>query len=249
MGLSTFPLSLASSVGVGLCSAGCAAGPNYLPPPTPLAPFHNRGELTAASLAGPAPPLDSWWRGFDDPMLVTVVQRALDQNLDLTAAFASVLQARAAASAAGAELLPTIDLDAAGTAERQSLASPLGTVEKTLPGYDRNQREYSVGAAASWEIDLAGGLRRGAAAARDEAEAARAEQTGTRVTTAADAADAYIQIRGFQARLAEAYKRQRTGYGYRSYWHRPARKCWPRQSSSRRNRCRSRFPERQRRRC
>src|SRR6202012_1403281 len=76
---------------------------------------------------------------------------------------------------------------------------------RQFPDYNRNQREYNVGAAASWEIDLAGGLRRTSAAARDELDAAEADQVGTRVTVAADAADAYLPIRGFQARLAVAY--------------------------------------------
>src|SRR5262249_17027673 len=97
---------------LGLFSGGCAVGPRYVKPTTMLVPCHN---LAAASGTKPefaAPPLDSWWTGFDDPMLVTVVQRALDQNLDLAAAFARVRQARAAAAAAGAQLLPTADLGA-----------------------------------------------------------------------------------------------------------------------------------------
>jgi outer membrane protein TolC len=61
-----------------------------------------------------------------------------------------------------------------------------------------------LGPAASWEIDLFGGLRRGAKAASDEAQAAEADQAGTHISIAADAADAYLQIRGYQARLAVA---------------------------------------------
>jgi outer membrane protein TolC len=98
-----------------------------------------------------------------------------------------------------------LDFDAGVTAEHQSLNSPIGSLANhALPGYNRDQREYDVGGAASWEIDLAGGLRRNAAAARDELQAADAEQAGTRVTVAADAADAYLQVRGLQARLAVA---------------------------------------------
>ena len=189
---------------LGLSVASCAVGPDYRAPATTLAPFHNRVTVSTEKPAQPTPPLDSWWTGFNDPVLVSVVERALRENLDLAAAFARVKQARAAAAAAGAQLLPTFDLDAAGTAERQSLVSPLGSIESTVPGFDRNQPDYNVGAAASWEIDLAGGLRRGAAAARDEVQAAEAERAGTRITVAADAADAYLQIRGDQARLAVA---------------------------------------------
>ena len=196
--------AIAASAALGIGVSSCAVGPDYVAPTVELASFHNHAVASATQAATPAPPLDSWWTGFNDPMLVAVVQRALAQNLDLAAAFARVQQARATAAAAGAQLLPTVDLDAAGTAEHQSLDNPLGELGQSAPGYGRDQREYTVGAAASWEIDLAGGLRRNAAAARDEAQAAVAEQVGTRITVAADAADAYLQIRGFQARLSVA---------------------------------------------
>lgn len=187
-----------------LFAGGCAVGPRYVKPTIKLAPFHN---LAAASATKPdfaAPPLDSWWRGFNDPMLVTVVQRALDQNLDLAAAFARVRQARAAAAAAGAQLLPAGDLTATATAEHQSIVSQFGSAANGFSGFRRDQREYTVGTAASWEIDLSGGLRRGAAAAADELQAAQAEHLGTRITVAAEAADAYLQVREFQARLTVA---------------------------------------------
>jgi NodT family efflux transporter outer membrane factor (OMF) lipoprotein len=189
---------------VGVSVTGCAVGPDYRAPATTLAPFHNRVTISTEKPAEPAPPLDRWWTGFNDPVLVSVVERALRENLDLQAAFARVKQARAAASGAGAQLLPTFDLDASATAERQSLEGAFGRIASAFPEYDRNQPDYNVGAAASWEIDLAGGLRRGAAAARDELQAAEAEHAGTRVTVASDAADAYLQIRGYQARLAVA---------------------------------------------
>jgi hydrophobe/amphiphile efflux-1 (HAE1) family protein/NodT family efflux transporter outer membrane factor (OMF) lipoprotein len=187
-----------------LCVGGCAVGPRYVKPTTNLAPFHNLAGVNATKPAFPAPTLESWWTGFNDPMLATVVQRALDQNLDLAAAFARVRQARAAAAAAGAQLLPTADLEATGTAVHQSVVNPFGSVANGFPGYSRDQREYTVGAAASWEIDLSGGLRRGRAAAADELQAAEAERLGTRITVAAEAADAYVQVREFQARLAVA---------------------------------------------
>src|SRR3984885_10583853 len=182
---------------------GCMVGPKYNAPTPALAPFHNKVD-TAATNGSPAPVLDRWWIGFNDPLLVSIVERALKENLDLQAAMARVNQARAAATGAGAQLLPTADLGATATAERQSLNGNLGTIASEVPTYRRDIHEYTVGPAASWEIDLAGGLRRAAAASRDEEQAAEAEQIGTRVTVAAEAADAYLQIRGYQARLVVA---------------------------------------------
>ncbi|QGZ65179.1 efflux transporter outer membrane subunit [Paraburkholderia acidisoli] len=182
--------------------AACAVGPNYEKPAMPMTSFHNAQRVAERQTALPAPSLDNWWTGFDDPELVKVVQRALDQNLGIQAAIARVTQSRAAAQAAGAQLLPTVDANASYTAEHQSQQSPLGTLASAFPNYSRDQKDYVAGASASWEIDLAGGLRRAHAQATDEEQAAEAAQMGTRVTVAADAADAYLQIRGLQAQLA-----------------------------------------------
>jgi NodT family efflux transporter outer membrane factor (OMF) lipoprotein len=201
--LKTVTKLIPSAVIVGTLMAGCAVGPDYKQPKTELLPFHN---LPAISLAkpGPAPSLDKWWTDFNDPVLVTIVQRALDQNLDLAASLARVKEARALASGASAQLFPTLDLGGGANYEHQSLRNQLGTIAGGLPTYSRNIAEYNVGPAASWEVDLFGGLRRSEAAARAEAQAAVAGAIGTRVIVAADAADAYFQIRGYQARLAVA---------------------------------------------
>ncbi|MTJ80012.1 MAG: SDR family NAD(P)-dependent oxidoreductase [Telmatospirillum sp.] len=133
-----------------------------------------------------------------------MVRHTLEQNLDLAAALGRVEQARAAAHEAGAQLLPSIDLSAQARRQRQSLESPAGAIARHLPGYDRNQSLYDVGAAASWEADLFGGLGRAAEAASAEAQAAEAARLGTRISVAADAADAYFRILGDQARIAVA---------------------------------------------
>lgn len=189
---------------VGLGVSGCTVGPDYQKPPIALRAFHSTGAIAAHNTGRPAPPLDTWWTGFNDPELTRIVQRALDQNLDLAAALARVQQARAAAQAAGAQLLPTTDFQAGASEIHQSLESPTGAIARHFPGYNRDQSLYDVGAAASWEIDLFGGLRRGVEAATAEAQAAEAETLGTRISVAAEAADAYFQVRGDQARIAIA---------------------------------------------
>lgn len=200
--LSRTSKAVIGSLIVGAALAGCAVGPDYVAPKTELVPFHNKDAVANRQTTLAAPRLDNWWTGFNDPMLEKVVQRALDQNLSLQASIARVAQARAAAQAAGAQLLPTVDAGASATAMHQSTTSPLGALASAFPNYSRDQKEYIVGATASWEIDLAGGLRRAHAAARDEEQAAEAAQLGTRITVAADAADAYLQVRGLQARIA-----------------------------------------------
>jgi NodT family efflux transporter outer membrane factor (OMF) lipoprotein len=193
-----------ASLGVlhALTLASCAVGPDYRPAPVALSGFHNARAVDARNTALPTPPIDRWWTGFDDPTLTSIVERTLEQNLDLAAALARVDQARAAARGAGAALLPTVDAAAEAAKVRLSLEGQIGAIGRNLPGFARSVSLYDIGLGASWEIDVFGGLRRGAEAARADAEAAEAARVGVRITAAGDAADAYFLVRGFQARLA-----------------------------------------------
>jgi NodT family efflux transporter outer membrane factor (OMF) lipoprotein len=193
--------SLALTLTLGCTIAACTVvGPDYEAPTETLQPLHGADAVEARPAAA-APALDSWWTGFNDPVLSRIVQQTLAQNLDLAASIARVEQSRAVAKAAGAKLLPTADLDAGISPLHQSTEGPLGQVASHLPGYDRDQSDYDVGVGASWEIDLFGGLQRGVEAADAEARAAEAEHAGVRISVVAEAADAYFQIRGDQARL------------------------------------------------
>lgn len=184
--------------------SGCAVGPDYFPPHTEITSFHSAQAVAARNASESAPNIDRWWEGFNDPEMTRIVGKALEQNLDLAASFARVEQARAAARGAGAQLLPSFDLSSAALRQKQSLESPIGAIGHNLPGYGRTQSLYDNGVAASWEVDLFGGLQRSSEAAGAEAEVAQAAHLGTRISVAADAADAYLRIRGDQARIAVA---------------------------------------------
>jgi outer membrane protein TolC len=148
-----------------LCVSGCAVGPSYRKPAPALAAFHSAAALRTRPASAPAPALETWWDGFKDPMLSRIVQQARDQNLDLAAALARIQQARGAAREAGAQLLPTVDLNGQATRIHQSLESPIGQIASHVPGFKRDQSIYDAGLGASWELDLFGGLRRGREAA------------------------------------------------------------------------------------
>ena len=184
---------------------GCSVGPRYKQPMIALQPYHNAPVIESRHTILPAPTLDAWWKGFNDAELTKIVDRALAQNLDLAASYARVEQARAAAQAAGANRKPAFGLVGSDTASHQSVATPIGrAVSGVIPGFNRNQNILDLGIAASWETDIFGSLRRGAEAASAEAQSAEAERLGTRVSVVAEAADAYIQIRAAQMRLAFA---------------------------------------------
>ncbi|AOY90840.1 RND transporter [Cupriavidus sp. USMAA2-4] len=204
-------VTVAAAMLAALGLAACAVGPDYHAPQAAMPAAYAHAAALAPINAARAPvALDTWWDGFNDRALSAIVQRALAQNLDLAASVARVEQARAAARFAGAALLPQGSAYGDASKQRQSLESPLGKIGSALPGYQRGQSLYSLGAAATWEIDIAGGLRRGAEAADAEREAAEANHLGVRILVAAEAADAYFRVRGAQNRIAIAQAQVKT---------------------------------------
>lgn len=183
----------------------CAVGPRYTTPAAPSArSFVNAPPVAARVVSQPPPALMTWWRGFGDAEMASLIDRALAQNLDLAQAEARVVQARAQARAAGAALLPAGQFTGQGEYESQSLDSPTARVQEAFPGFQRYQKLYDLDVGASWEPDLFGGLRRGAEAARAQYQASEAARAGSRLSVAAETADAYVRIRALQARLAVA---------------------------------------------
>lgn len=182
----------------GLWLAGCEVGPTYRAPDLAPAPaFRN-----AAAAAG-LPRSADWWRAFEDPELDLLEQAALAQNLDIAVAVARVKSARAAAGAAEAALAPSGELDLQAARARQSLVGQ-NALAAYVPHYPRSGSLFDATGGAAWEIDLFGGVRRQGEAARADAAGAEADLAGARLMVAADVADAYLQLRGDQRRLALA---------------------------------------------
>ncbi|MBX9604942.1 MAG: hypothetical protein K2Y51_01885, partial [Gammaproteobacteria bacterium] len=81
-----------------LLLAGCTVGPDYVRPeqPTPaewVTP--TAAALAAAPRAETAEELARWWTWFEDPLLDSLVERALAQGFDVRAAEARLAAARA----------------------------------------------------------------------------------------------------------------------------------------------------------
>lgn len=181
--------------------AGCAVGPNYVRPDTPLPQQYLGQAAVDARPASTSVDRLGWWTGFGDPQLARFVTLALAQNLDLVQASARVAQARAGLGAANAALLPSGNISGQATRAYQSVETPLGQVLNSRPGFDRYGNAYEANLGASWEVDVFGGLRRGREAALAEYQASEAGAAATRLTVAAQTADIYISIRGLQTRL------------------------------------------------
>jgi outer membrane protein, multidrug efflux system len=192
--------------------AACTVGPNYKRPATPVPPAfaepHEAARTTDADLA-------SWWRRFGDPELDKLVNRALAQNLDVQTAAARIREARAREIVAGAAALPQVDANASATRQRISehaIPVPPGAGSGGggagtpgvfgLPGTEFNT--FRIGFDASWEVDLFGKTRRSVEAAKGRTAAAIWNRRDAQITTAAEVANAYLNLRNLQQRIAVA---------------------------------------------
>jgi NodT family efflux transporter outer membrane factor (OMF) lipoprotein len=188
--------------------AACAVGPAYERPVIAAPPTFMGQPAVSARSARPAAGLATsgadWWEGFDDPLMTKVIREALDQNLDLAQSIARVRQARASLQSATAALLPSGTVDGSALRQRFSLETPVGQVLAAQPGAARTINTFEADLGASWELDLAGGLRRGHEGADALYQAARIDVAAARLSVAAEAADTYVTIRGLQARIAIA---------------------------------------------
>ena len=175
--------------------SGCMVGPNFKRPPTTMPP--DWAGPTAESR--PVTPADAelarWWILFDDPTLVSLIEQAVQSNLDLKQAEARMRQSRAARSVVAAGIGPTVD--ATGAYQRSGSAG--GTNGKS-EGNISNQ--YQTGFDAGWELDIFGGVRRAIEAADADLQAAMETRRDVMVTLTAEVARNYIDLRAFQERIA-----------------------------------------------
>jgi len=178
-----------------LAIGGCAVGPDYQEPEiaTPDA-WHQ--ELVRGLSAGETS-LDTWWTVLGDPVLVGLIERAGQGNLDLRQAFERVAEAHARRGIAVGEWFPKVDGDV--LYERSQLSeevfAPLGGSPNDL---------YSTGLATTWEVDLFGRLRRSVESADAELAASVEDYRDVRVVLYAEVATNYIDVRTLQHRILSA---------------------------------------------
>jgi NodT family efflux transporter outer membrane factor (OMF) lipoprotein len=178
--------------------AGCTVGPDYHRPKT-AAPAQWVSPQEGGETNLPAADA-AWWKSFHDAELDGLIVRAAQSNLNLRAAVARVREARAAARVVSAALSPTLDAAGSYTRDRYSANG----FPPFPPGVPVEANVYQAGFDAAWELDVFGGARRAAEAARAEVAAAEFGRRNLWITICAEVARDYVAARAFQRRLAVA---------------------------------------------
>jgi len=184
-----------------LVLAGCAVGPNYHAPQTKTPAQWN--ESLAGGETNSAITTTGWWTNFNDSELDSLVGRAVRSNLDVRIAQARVREARAQYGIAVADFWPTLDGSSSYARQHQSQNQPvLGAF--SLPSNVFENNVYQAGFDASWEIDVFGGKRRAKESAGAQVSASEFGRRDVLITLLGDVARNYVDLRGYQGRLAIA---------------------------------------------
>ena len=178
------------AIAVSLALAACSSAP----PARHFEPVLGAGFTNAPASAKAEEPVSQFWRGFNDPLLDSLVERALSANTDVRSAAASLREARALNRFADANLLPSIGVNAG--AARIRGPNDAGVVS--------TNNNYSAGLDVSWEADLFGHLGDARRAAEANVLVGAAGVRAAQVSVAAEVARNYFDLRGLQEQLRVA---------------------------------------------
>ncbi len=141
------------------------------------------------SPSGEDPLPERWWTVFDDPTLNAQVDRALDENFTLAAAWERLRAARAVVDREASDLFPDLDGVAGGELNADSDEED---VDATL----------RLGLEAAYEVDLWDRIESRVEAERFRASATRADYQAAALSLTAEVARTWYQLVEARAQLA-----------------------------------------------
>ncbi len=195
-----------ATTGLMFLASGCAVGPNYRKPDLAVPAGWQEGQQSGVDAKSVE--LTRWWTKFNDSLLDSLVERAVNSNLDLRIAEARIREARASRVVAASGAWPTLDVSGSYTrnhASENAIGAPAqGAVVAPSGGGNLDQNLYRTGFDANWEIDVFGGVRRSVEAADATIDATVEDRRDVLVTLLGEVAKNYIDLRGFQRRLTVA---------------------------------------------
>jgi NodT family efflux transporter outer membrane factor (OMF) lipoprotein len=146
-----------------------------------------------------------WWKGFGDPLLDELIERAVTANPDVRIAAARLDEARANGRISRAALAPEISASASATKLRGGVSQGVIRTGQGGPGNVIAPFDTSVvsgGMTMRWEADVFGGIRKTTQAAAADARAANEYLSDVRVMVRAELARSYVDMRDAEQQIA-----------------------------------------------
>ena len=188
--------------------SSCTVGPDYGRPPVETPAAYRFSQATAQAVAD-----TGWWQGFDDPVLSSLVDEALRNNLDVQIAAARVDAFLGAYVTTRSALFPQVAISPAFPVQAARQRGSRISTPQVVPGsVSTEYSTYQAGLTASWEIDLWGKVRRRTEAARADVWANEEARRGIVLSVAANAAAGYVALRDIDRRLQIAHETERSRF-------------------------------------
>ncbi|THC45288.1 hypothetical protein C2862_05785 [Massilia sp. Mn16-1_5] len=159
----------------------------YRQPETPgKGAWSNQKDLPVAPSEMIAP---DWWKGFRDPYLDGLVERALRANFDLKILAARIRVASAEIGEARAGALPSLDAGAGASFEKST--------------GQKFSKQFNLGTQVNWDIDIWGRVAKGVEAQTAEFRATEADWRAGYLTLVSDVSTTYFQILQFDEQIRQ----------------------------------------------
>lgn len=136
-------------------------------------------------------PVADWWAQLHDAQLNQLIADSLQRNHSIRIAQASLEESRAYLRNSRLDRYPTVEANASGTRQRQSVDIS-GDANAPIT------ETYQAGFDASWELDIFGRVRNGVKLSKAQVAARKADLQAAQVSVAAEVVSAYISLRGNQ---------------------------------------------------
>jgi NodT family efflux transporter outer membrane factor (OMF) lipoprotein len=162
--------------------------------------------IAALLLATLVPDPSAWWKTYGDPVLVELVERATQANLDVRKALARIQESRALAGVARSALAPSLNWNAAaqqlrGGYQQGIIRIPQGVESGRAFVAPFETGLVSSGLDARWELSVWSAAGKQLSAARAELAAAQEAASDVRLMVAAEVARNYFEARGMERQL------------------------------------------------
>lgn len=210
-----------AGLSLALLLSGCAVGPDYQAPALAL-PDTWPDQITLSQHE--RDDWRGWWQQFNDPALNQLVERAIQDNLELAVQLGRIQEARAQLGFSEAEQFPTVGYQAEATRERNPGAALPIDFDPIQDLLTSTNNQYSLAASLEYELDLWGRLaneREAALAAFQESQFAH---DATELSVIGDVVSTYFNLKSAElqrqlleetlASYEETYRLQRLRFDY-----------------------------------
>ena len=201
-----------AAVAVALVS-GCAVGPDFARPPAPESGGYSPKPLpshtvAAADAVGAAQQFESgrdipgdWWRLFGSRPLRSLVERALKNNPDLTAAQSALRVAQANMAAAQGAFFPSVDGGFGASRQKSGIGSPTGVAASSA-----TYNVFTSQVLVSYSPDVFGGVRRTVESLQAQADNQHFQLEATYLTLTSNIVFAAIEEASFRGQITVTHK-------------------------------------------